>query len=43
MKTIKCQPEERIFNDVAYTPKFVGDPTVSDINGLYERLCHKRR
>ena len=35
MKRIKCQPEERIFNDVAYTPKFVGYPNISsDINKL---------
>ena len=36
MKRIKCQPEERIFNDVAYTPRLAGYPTLSDINKLYE-------
>ena len=36
MKRIKCQPEERIFNDVAYTPKLAGYSTLSDINELYK-------
>jgi len=40
MKRIKCQPEERIFNDVAYTPKFIGYPTLSDINELSD-ITHR--
>ncbi len=36
MKRIKCQSEERIFNDVAYMPKLARYPTLSDINELYE-------
>ena len=42
MKRIKCQSEECVFNDVAYTPKFAGYPIVSDINKLYEIRPYKK-
>jgi hypothetical protein len=41
MKRIKCQSEEYIFNDIAYTPEFVGYPTLSDINTLSEMLAFR--
>jgi hypothetical protein len=38
MKRIEYQSEERIFKDVAYTPKLAGCPILSHINELCEML-----
>ncbi len=38
---VEYQLRRCIYDDVAYTPKFVGYPTVSDINKLAETAAKK--
>ena len=42
MKRIEYQVRKCIYDDVAYTPKLAGYPTLSDINELYEIRSYKK-